>query len=62
MYSIIVAEFHEEIRMAIRDIVDCLKDSAFWVRSAAIDGLLNIAPHGTCYHLSPSDILNHDSS
>ena len=56
----IVAEFHEEIRMTILGIVECLKDE--WVRSAAIKGLSRLAAHRMCYRLSPIDLLNHGCS
>jgi len=47
MYSKIVDDFHQEIRKAIPDLVECLKDGSLYVRMTAIDGLVSIAAHGT---------------
>jgi len=48
-----VAEFHDEIRMAIPGIMACLIDSAWRVRQAAINGLSNLAVHRMCYLFVP---------
>src|SRR5258705_244343 len=57
--ALIVAVFHDEIRVAIPGIVACLKDSQWGVREAAIYGLSNVAAHCMCYYLFPFDIVNH---
>jgi hypothetical protein len=44
--SLLVVEFHEAIRMAIPRIVECLKDSKWSVRSAAIRALSELGVHG----------------
>jgi hypothetical protein len=43
-----VAEFREDIRVAIPGFVECLKDSTYYVRSAAIEGLSKLGAHGLC--------------
>ena len=58
----VVAEFHETIRMAIPGIMECLKDLDESVCKAAIEGLSSLAAQRMCYHLSPFDVLNHDCS
>lgn len=58
----ITAKFHEEIRMAIPSIVECLKDSDSYVRRAALEGLPSLAAHRMSYYLSPFDVLAHDCS
>ena len=51
--TIILVELREEIRIAIPGIVECLKDSEWSVRRAAINGLSSVAAYGVCYTLSP---------
>ena len=60
--TMIVAEFHEEIRMAIPGIMECLKDSEWEVREAVIKELSSLAVLRMYYHLSPIGVLNHDCS
>jgi len=43
-----VAEFHDEVRMAIPGIMACLRDSAWRVRQAAINGLSSLAVYRMC--------------
>ena len=60
LYSIIfLAEFHEEIQTAIPSIVKCLEDSHFYVRRAALDGLLNIVLHGMYYFFIIAAVFNY---
>lgn len=47
-----VAEFHDEIRIAIPGIMACLTDSAWRVRQAAINGLSSLAVYRMCYFYS----------
>jgi hypothetical protein len=55
----IVAEFQEGIRMAIPDIMACLimKDPAWRVRQAAINGFSSLAAHRMYNQLSSLDVL-----
>jgi len=50
--TMIIAELHEEIRIAILGIEQCLKNFDASVREAAVKGLSNLAAHCMCYHHS----------
>ena len=50
--TMIIAELHEEIRMAILGMEQSLEDSDVSVRKAAVKGLSTLAAHCMCYHLS----------
>jgi len=56
--TMIIAVFHDEIRMAIPGIIRCLKDSEWKVRQAAIYGLSDLAANRMCHHLFSSLILS----
>jgi len=43
-----VAEFRENIQIAIPAIVECLKDSHWYVRKTAIEVLSRLAAQGMC--------------
>ena len=47
--SLFVAELREAVGAAIPRIVECLKDSKWQVRNAAITGLSALGAHGWCH-------------
>ena len=49
--SLFVAELREAVGAAIPGMVECLKDSEWQVREAAVRGLSALGAHGLC-HLS----------
>src|SRR5712672_3150998 len=57
--SIFVAEFREDVRIAIPAIAEGLKDSHSHVRSAAIELLPWLAAESMCQHRSPVGVLKH---
>jgi len=58
----LVAEFHEEIRTATPSIMECLEDSSWKVREAAITGFSSFAALRMCYHLLLIGVLSHGCS
>ena len=53
--TVLSAEFREQIRMAIPNIMGLLEDSDPDVRRATLDGLSRLASHGT--HYSPPMLM-----
>lgn len=58
--TMIVAEFHEGVQLAICGIVGQLKDSDKTICTAAINGLSSLVAHGMRYLLFPFNMLNHE--
>jgi hypothetical protein len=46
----VAAVFYDDVRMAVADIVACLRDSEWRVRKAAIDGISGLVLHCMYYY------------